>query len=86
MHCESHAAYKEGILPSTRIRNGQGGKGQRRNFQMVKPGAMKNNGQKSFSQKANLRSILETVLTPRARFSRSLLIRIEHLYIPATAI
>lgn len=76
MGFESYAANKEGILSSTHIRSGQGGKGQRRNFQMVEPGAMKKNGQESFSQKADPIFIPETFLTLKAGFSRSLPIRI----------
>lgn len=76
MGFESYAAYKECILSSAHIRGGQRGKGQRRNFPMVEPGAMKNNEQNSFSQKADLGSILETFLTPRVEFSRSLSFKI----------
>ena len=49
---------------------------QRRNFQTVEQGPMKNNGQESFSQEADLGIILEAFFTPRVGFSGSLPIRI----------
>lgn len=70
MGFESYAASKEGILSSKRNRGGQ------RNFQTVEQGPMKNNGQESFSQEADLGFILEAFFTPRVGFSGSLPIKI----------
>lgn len=59
MGFESYAASKEGILSSKRNRGGQ-----RRKFQTVEQGPMKNNGQESFSQEADLGFILELSSLP----------------------